>query len=687
MTMTPDHQRNPARITKLLVANRAEIASRVCRTARRMGIATAAICSEADADAGLPFVRDADEVVMLQGSAPADTYLSVPAVIGAAGRVGADALHPGYGFLSESPELARACAAASLTLVGPSAEAMEAMGSKVASKELMESAGVPVLPGRVVAPGRDVAEAAADIGYPLLVKAVFGGGGRGMRLVAGPDELRAAVESAQREAASAFGDGTVFLERYVERPRHVEVQIMGDTHGTIVSLLERECSIQRRHQKIIEEAPSPVVDPELRATLAGAAVQAAKAIDYVGAGTIEFVLAPDRSFFFLEVNTRLQVEHPVTEMVTGLDLVELQLRVARGEALADECVSAELQGHAIEARLYAEDPLRGFLPASGTLHQLQWPHEPQVRVDSGYETGSVVGTHYDAMLGKVIAWGPDRDSAITRLSRALGTTTVHGVTTNRDLLRAVLRHDEFRRGDFDTEFLGRHPPEALLEEPDMSVRSRLHAVAAALTACVARREQQSVQRAVTPGWRNVPWGWNSTTLRPVEEPEEETTVGYRFTRHGVEVEVDGVSLDLSVAKLDPEGVDLSLDGVQRRCRVQWVPAVPGTDGAGSGTPDGVSTAYVDSPLGSSVLNESPRLPTATSRQEAGSLVAPMPGQVIRVLVEPGAAVAAGQDLVVLEAMKMEHQVRAPHGGRVSEVRVRPGDQLEPGQVLVVVTEL
>ena len=431
-------------IEKLLIANRGEIAARIMRTAHGLGIATVAVYS--DPDAGAPYVGLADEAVRLPGAAPADTYLRGDLIIAAAAATRADAVHPGYGFLSENEAFARACADAGLVFVGPEPGTIAAMGSKVEAKALMAAAGVPVLPGVTIASSDDLddlAAAAAGIGFPLLVKAAFGGGGRGMRLVADPAGLAEAVRSARGEAASAFGDGTVFLERFVTDPRHVEVQILGDTAGHVVHLFERECSIQRRYQKIVEECPSPAVDEELRAALTSAAVAAGQAIGYIGAGTVEFVLGQDGSFFFLEVNTRLQVEHPVTEEVTGLDLVELQLRIAEGEPLPPAATSARINGHAIEVRLYAEDVAAGFLPVTGPLHRFVIPPAPGVRTDTGFRDGSVVSPHYDAMLAKVIAHGRTRADAARRLARTLDRAQIHGVTTNRDLLAAILREPEF----------------------------------------------------------------------------------------------------------------------------------------------------------------------------------------------------------------------------------------------------
>ena len=446
-------------ITKLLIANRGEIAARIARTAHGLGLRTVAVYSDPDADA--PYVTLADEAVRLPGAAPADTYLRGDLIIAAAAATGADAVHPGYGFLSENAAFARACADAGLIFVGPAADTIEAMGDKVRAKAIMADADVPVLPSATVTDTTDLTAAGASVGFPLLVKAAFGGGGRGMRLVTGPEELAEAVSSGRSEAASAFGDGTVFLERYVTDPRHVEVQILGDAHGNVVHLFERECSIQRRYQKIVEECPSPAVDDDLREALTAAAVAAGWAIGYTGAGTVEFVLDRDGKFYFLEMNTRLQVEHPVTEEVTGLDLVELQLLIAEGEPLPARAREARISGHAIEVRLYAEDVAAGFAPATGVLHRFRFPAAPGIRVDTGFRDGSVVSPHYDAMLAKVVAHGPTRADAARRLARALGQAGIHGVTTNRDLLVAILREPEFLAGGTDTGYLTRHEPAAL----------------------------------------------------------------------------------------------------------------------------------------------------------------------------------------------------------------------------------
>ncbi|HVT22649.1 MAG TPA: biotin carboxylase N-terminal domain-containing protein, partial [Mycobacteriales bacterium] len=479
-------------IRRILVANRGEIARRVFRTAREMGIETVAVYS--DADAGMPFVREADHAVRLAGNTPAETYLRGELIVAAAVASGADAIHSGYGFLSENAAFARQVTAAGLTWIGPPADAIEAMGSKLGAKRMMRDAGVPTLPWA------ESVEAAAEVGFPLLVKASAGGGGRGMRIVRDPGELADAVAAASREAAGAFGDATVFCERYLEAPRHIEVQVFADTHGNVVSLFERECSIQRRHQKIVEEAPSPAVDDALRAKLGEAAVAVARAVGYVGAGTVEFVMAPDSSYAFLEMNTRLQVEHPVTESITGLDLVRLQILVAAGEPLPQEALEPTISGHAIEVRLYAEDATNEFLPATGDLRAFEI--DPDLRVDSGVEPGSTVSPYYDAMIAKVIAHAPTRDEAAAKLAAGLRRARIHGVTTNRDLLVRILGEDEFLAGATDTAYLERHDPATLGSALLDAAALRRHAAVAALAL-------QAHNRAAAPVWQRMPSGWRN----------------------------------------------------------------------------------------------------------------------------------------------------------------------------------
>src|SRR4051794_7146745 len=649
-------------IRSLLVANRGEIARRVFRTARAMGIATVAVYSDPDADA--PFVREADVAVRLPGASPAETYLRGDLVVAAALRAGADAVHPGYGFLSENAAFAQQVVDAGLVWVGPPPSAIEAMGSKLGAKEMMRAADVPTLPWATDVSGAD------DVGFPLLVKASAGGGGRGMRIVRSAAELDEAVSGAAREAGSAFGDATVFLERYLEAPRHVEIQVFADSHGNVVSLFERECSIQRRHQKIVEESPSPAVDESLRMRMGAAAVAAARAVGYVGAGTVEFVLDEKGEFAFLEMNTRLQVEHPVTELVTGLDLVRLQLLVAEGHPLPPEALAPVLSGHAIEVRLYAEDATRGFLPVTGRLSRFEIPSVAGVRVDSGVESGTVVSPHYDPMLAKVIAHAPTRSEAATMLAAALARARIHGTTTNRDLLVAILREEEFLDGATDTAYLERHDPVSLGASPVGQGDRVVHAVAAALAVQASRRAAARVLGGLPSGWRNNPSQRQEVSLRPTGGGEP-VTVSYLFGRAGaVAIAVDGLDVDVTLHTATAGTVDLSVDGVRRRCDV----AIDN---------DAVD---VDSAAGWTAYIVEPRFAEPDAGHAAGSLVAPMPGSVVRVLVQAGADVTAGQALVVLEAMKMEHTVAAPTTGTVAEVRVQPGRQVEAGTVLVVVAE-
>ncbi len=644
-------------IRSVLVANRGEIARRVFRTCRELGIATVAVFSDADADA--PFVREADAAVHLPGSAPADTYLRGDLVIAAALATGADAIHPGYGFLSEDASFARAVTEAGLTWIGPPPEAVEAMGSKLTAKELMAAAGVPVLPGGEVDP-MTALSVAERIGYPVLVKASYGGGGRGMRIVREESELVEAVHGARREAEAAFGNGTVFLERYLEEPKHIEVQVFADAHDNVVALFERDCSLQRRHQKVIEEAPSPVVDAALRARLCEASVAAARAVGYRGAGTVEFVVSAAGEPAFLEMNTRLQVEHPVTELVTGLDLVALQIAVAQGDPLPAAALSPTMTGHAIEARLYAEDVPAGYLPATGTLDRFEVPEG--VRVDSAVESGSVVGTHYDAMLAKVVVHADTRQAASARLAEVLRRSRLHGVTTNRDLLVRVLRSPEWAAGEVDTGYLDRVDP-ARDRRPAADRPARPRDRRRARRRRGSSRSGHHAARVCPAGGAASPAPCSSTSYGDVD-------VGYAFRRE----------------RRRRRG--------RRRARRRA--AVVGEPGArrphrgrraqtGAGAARSADTSYVDSALGSSVLVETPRFPEPGTGAAAGSLAAPMPGTVIRVVAEVGATVEAGDVLVVLEAMKMEHPVRAAVDGTVSEVLVEAGTQVEAGSVLVVVT--
>ncbi|WP_199440817.1 biotin carboxylase N-terminal domain-containing protein [Umezawaea beigongshangensis] len=635
-------------ITRLLVANRGEIARRIVRTCRELGVGTVAVFS--DPDEHEPFVAEADLAVRLPGATPAETYLRGDAIVAAATAAGADAVHPGYGFLSENADFARAVLAAGLTWVGPPPDVVEGMGSKIAAKQRMAAAGVPVLPE--LAP-QDVT--AADL--PLLVKASAGGGGRGMRIVRSLGELADQLAGARREAESAFGDGTVFCEPLLTAARHVEVQVLADEHGTVWALGERECSIQRRHQKIVEETPSPAVDEALRARLCDAAVTAARAVGYVGAGTVEFLLDERGAFHFLEVNTRLQVEHPVTELVFGLDLVAWQLAVAEGAALPPE--PPEPSGHAIEVRLCAEDPACDWRPSTGTLLRFDVPLVPGVRLDSGVETGSEVGVHYDPMLAKVIAWAPHRHAAARTLAAVLRGTRVHGLVTNRDLLADVLSHPAFLAGDTHTGFLDEHG----LAGPRPAHDPRISALAAALAQAAGRRRGS-----------HLPSGWRNVVSQPQRVSylvgDDTVRVEYRHTRDGVLTDVPAHVVSVRSAGPQEHEVVLELAGVRHRFAV----ALHG------------DRAEVDSPLGAVSLLTAPRFPDPAERVLPGAAVAVVPGTVVRIGVGEGDRVAAGTELLVLEAMKMEHRVLATTDGTVAEVRVRRGDQVDAGDVLIVVEE-
>ncbi len=668
------------RITNLLVANRGEIARRIFRTCRELGIATTAVY--ADPDAAAPYVREADAAVRLPGAAPADTYLRADLIVRAALDAGADAVHPGYGFLSENAEFARAVLDAGLCWVGPPPTAIAAMGSKTAAKRLMAGAGVPVL---------DALGAPTEADLPVLVKAAAGGGGRGMRVVRSLADLPAELAAARAEAAKAFGSDEVFCERYLPTGRHVEVQLLADAHGTVWAVGDRDCSLQRRHQKVIEEAPAPGVRDAVRAALHAAAVSAARAIGYTGAGTAEFLLAEDGRFYFLEMNTRLQVEHPVTEAVTGLDLVALQLAVAEGEALPGP-QAPPTTGHAIEARLYAEDPAKDWQPATGTLHRFELPSPYQefastgaagLRLDSGAAPGGEVTPHeviphgftphggtpqdvtpyeitpyYDAMLAKVIAWAPTRAAAARRLADALARARIHGPATNRELLVRAVRHPAFLAGRVHTGFLAEHAADLLA--PDAKGAGRA-ALAAALADAAARRTART--GALPSGWRNLPS--QPQTRRYRAEDGTETVVRYRLTRDGLRADDHpGVALVEATA-----GRVVLSEGEVRR---------------GYAVARHGDRVYVDTPFGSTVLTLLPRFPDPAEQTDPRALLAPMPGTVVRTAVEVGETVTAGQPLLWLEAMKMEHRVTAPADGVLAELRATPGQQVELGALLAVV---
>jgi propionyl-CoA carboxylase alpha chain len=656
-------------IRRLFIANRGEIARRVIRTCRSLGISPVAVFSTVDS--GGAWVAEADAAVELPGAASADTYLRADLLVGAARRAGADAVHPGYGFLAEDAAFAQAVLDAGLVWVGPPPAAIASMGSKVDAKALVAAAGVPVLPSW--APG----EVPADARYPLLVKAAHGGGGRGMRVVRAPGELADAVAAAEREAAAAFGNGLVFVERWLERSRHVEVQVLADRHGSVVAVGERDCSVQRRHQKIVEEAPAAIPDP-LRQRLFDAAVAAARSVGYVGAGTVEFLVSADEDAggepAFLEMNTRLQVEHPVTEAVTGLDLVALQLSIAEGDPLPFDA-PPPVRGHAIEARLYAEDPdprgtppgtpgvldprgtppgtpgalSAGWRPSTGTLHRIAVPGG--VRVDAGVVDGDAVSAHYDPLLAKVVAHGPSRAAAARKLAAALAGASLHGLVTNRDLLVRVLRSDGFAAGPH-TGFLDEQP--ALLAPLAGPAEVATAALVAALAGSARRRASAPVQRSVPAGWRNNP---SQPATATYAGPDGDVAVSYR-------------PAPVTVVSATPDTVVLVADGVRVAYRVHTVGPM----------------SYVDGPGWAVALGEVDPLPEPVAALPAGSLTAPMPGQVVAVRVAKGDRVNAGQQLLALEAMKMEHPVLAPTDGVLAELRVTTGSQVDAGDVLAVIEE-
>ena len=648
-------------IQRVLVANRGEIARRVFATCRRLGIGTVAVYTDPDSLA--PHVGEADIRVRLDGR---NGYLDVAQLIAAAKAAGADAIHPGYGFLSENAEFAAAVQDAGLTWIGPPVAAVQAMGSKIEAKKMMSAAGVPVLDE--LDPETVTAEQ-----LPVLIKASAGGGGRGMRVVRELAELPKQVEGAQREAQSAFGDPTVFCERYLATGHHVEVQVMADAHGTVWAVGERECSIQRRHQKVVEEAPSPLVErvPGMRAKLFHAARLAAEAIEYTGAGTVEFMADDAGDFFFLEMNTRLQVEHPVTEETTGLDLVELQLLVADGGRLGAE--PPPTRGHSIEARLYAEDPAKNWQPQPGPVHRFEVPTKATefgllgragVRVDSGVVDGSTVSVFYDPMLAKVISYAPTRVQAAAILADALARTRLHGIKTNRDLLVNVLRHSGFLDGATDTAFFDTHGLDQLAATLAAPEASALAALAAALADAAHNRGAATVLNGLPSGWRNLASGFQ--TKRYVDSGGDQHDVRYRFGRGGLELDGDRTAELISAT---PERVVLAVDGVERPFDV-----------ARYGSPDS-QEIFVDSALGPVRLTLQPRFPDPDSAVAQGSLLAPMPGSITKVAASVGDTVKAGQPLIWLEAMKMEHTITAPAGGVLAELNVTVGQQVDVGAIL------
>ena len=636
-------------IETLLIANRGEIARRVIRAARAMGLHCAVVY--VDADAHSPFVADADVAIRL-----ASSYLDGAAILDAAHRVGADALHPGYGYLSENGEFAEQVEQAGLIWVGPSPEVLRAMGDKLTAKRLAVAAGLAVLPTS------DDPRDGDAVGYPLMVKAAAGGGGKGMRVVTAPLALADAVSAAQREAQHAFGDDRVFLERYVASSRHVEIQILGDRHGHLVHLGERECSIQRRHQKLVEESPSPALASEQRAAMATAAVELARSLDYYSAGTVEFLVdEATRDFYFLEVNTRLQVEHPVTEAVTGIDLVREQLRIANGEVLDYQQGDVTFRGHAIEVRLCAEEPSAGFLPATGTLVAFEPAEEPMVRWESGVEQGSVVTVDFDPLLAKIIAHAPTRAQAAAKLALALERLHLGGVATNRDFLAATLRHEGFLRGDTTTDFIERYEPRRTLELDEAEL---------CWTSTAGALWLQGEHRSSAPVWTSVPSGWRNARL-PRQQVAlrwlgRELRIDYCARRDGqFDVGEGGLA---RIHHFDARGIDIEVNGRRASVRV--------TRSGGH--------LYVQSLRGTASFEIVPRFNAPVLDVHVGGLSAPMPGVILDVRVVVGQRVHAGETLIVMEAMKMEHVISAPSPGVVSELRVSMAQQVESGTVLLTI---
>ena len=644
-------------ITSLLVANRGEIARRIFRTAREMGIATVAIYADGDAEA--PFVKEADIAIALDGRTSIQTYLNIRKIVEACNATGATAVHPGYGFLSENAAFAAAIVGNGMVWVGPPVEAIEKMGDKLSAKAVMTEAGVPTLPALEIKNDTDLNAAAEEIGYPVLVKASAGGGGRGMRIVEDIAGLQAAVDGARREAGSAFGDDTIFFERWLTSSRHVEIQILGDLYGNSVHMFERECSIQRRHQKIIEEAPSPAVSKSLRARMGDAALAAARQIGYASAGTVEFLVSGD-DFYFLEVNTRLQVEHPVTEAITGIDIVREQIRIAEGETLGFDQDALSINGHSIEARVYAENPANNFLPSPGTIKV--WEPSNLARVDSGVESGSVVSVNFDPMIAKVISHAPTRREAASKLARALETTRLHGITNNRDFLVATLRTAEFLAGDTTTDFIDRVDPVRTRLATDEELDDA--AIAISLFAQNQRREAAEVLRYIQSGWRN--------SMMPPERVtyaygDLEIPVEYRSRRDGTfDFTIGDRRFKTSISSVDNAEIDLVINRRRMNFKI--------TSSGGQWLTHGLA--------GDLAITEKPRFVAPGETDLQSGLIAPMPGKVLSTAVKEGDVVTTGQLLVILEAMKMEHRIVAPFDGVVTKVHVEEGEQVEKDVVLV-----
>jgi 3-methylcrotonyl-CoA carboxylase alpha subunit len=649
-------------IRRLLIANRGEIVCRIARTARALGVTSIAVYSDADRNAC--HVRACDEAYHLGGAAAADSYLNIAKLIALAKRVQADAVHPGYGFLSENADFSQGCSEAALIFVGPPASAIRAMGSKSASKAAMSKVGVPVAPGYH---GADQAtsrliEEAERVGFPLIIKASAGGGGKGMQVVGNVSEVPAAIESAKRLARTAFGNDQLLMERYFAIARHVEVQVFADTHGNTISLFDRDCSVQRRHQKIIEEAPAPGLRPEVRAAMSSAAIQSARAVNYVGAGTVEFLVDEAQSFYFMEMNTRLQVEHPVTECITGLDLVEWQLRVANGEALPKSQADITQTGCAVEARLYAEDPAHGYLPSVGRITHLRWPPAGEgVRLDVGVEAGDEVSSFYDPMLGKLIAWAPTREMAVDRLHQALAETEIAGVTTNRALLKSILRDVDFRQGGVGTNFLSLRQELLAFGEPQAGA---LDLGLAALWLATRRVDADALWDD-TRGWRASAAAVSHWTLNDVLVAVEMLGASQYLLR------VQGEQHAINLLSRSDDALRAEIDGGVQRIRL--VKQAATLQLYRDGRQVTLEQRTTDDSL------------QATDTSEQGSLLTPLPGTIVAVHVTQGQLVARGAALVTVEAMKMEHTLTAPYDGVVSRIEFGVSERVAAGAVLVELT--
>ena len=657
------------RIRTILIANRGEIASRIIRTCRKMGITAVAVYS--DADANLPFVREADMAIHIGESEPSKSYLDQEKIIAAAKRAKADAIHPGYGFLSENASFSRLCAGNEIIFIGPNSDAIEAMGSKSQAKSIMEKSGVPVIPGYK---GNDQSEEtlkaeAEKVGYPLLLKATAGGGGKGMRIVRESSELDSAITAAKREAKNAFGDDELIIEKYIESGRHIEFQILGDQHGNVIHLLERECSIQRRYQKVIEESPSPIMMTELRANMGNAAVLAAKALNYDNAGTVEFIYDENSGeYYFLEVNTRLQVEHPVTEMITGLDLVEMQIQSARGIPLAITQEEVKCEGYAIEARLYAEDASNGFRPATGTVHNFQYPDIEGLRMESAIESGSAISMFYDPMIAKIVVHDKDRHSAHDKLGYVLDHLICQGLTTNQAFLRHLLENENFHSGAYDTHFLEKEIDLKEVNKLEQNEAEEL-AIAATLFFWQERQNSRKLLRAVPSGWRN---SFYERQKEAFSINDEVITIRYRYLDQTFSISINENEYETSIVSANSNSIRLNINGLQRDFHIQSID----------------NQCFIHSPsIGNHTLIRQERFPIKEKEKVKGGYEAPMPSQIIKIHVAAGDEVKAGDPLLVISSMKMENTLTAEEDGVIEEMFTSEGSNVEAGFLLLKVKSL